>query len=317
MMKRRINSQTAPDARPPMVLPMRRAAVAAAGLLISAAALAGCGREIAGAGPGAAGAAPSNANATASLAVAANSGCVEATPIVKGALGVLTRLQRKAVTPAQARSSLAAEVAQLERLARATPDDALQESLSNVYDAFTAFQAVMQNPSEPAYPSTFFNLRGTLAGFGRTCSVVDNSVASGAAGGAEAYANTKLTRSATAHGAPWSLQVTNTATSPAMAGFTVAPSSVSPTLKGSVQIGLWARALTGAPTVTLRVRELSGSTVVGTQQVTMKLDSTFRFHYLTYTVMLPGASRLSVTVAAAGLHTQDAFFVDDITIVRD
>lgn len=317
MMKRRTNSQPAPNARPVLVLPMGRAAAAAVGLLIGTAVLVGCGQEIAGAGPGTAGAAPSNANVTANLAAAANSGCVQATPVVQSALGVLTQLQRRAVTPAQARSSLAAGLAQLEKLARATPDDVLQESLSNAYDAFTAFQAVMQNPNEPAYPSTFFNLLGTLSGFERTCSVVGTRVANGTGGGTAANVNTKLTRSATAHDAPWSLQVTNTASSPATAGFTVAPSSVSPTLKGSEQIGLWARAIAGAPTVTLQVRELSGATIVGTQQVTMKLDSTFRFGYLTYKVRRPEASRLSVTISAAGLGPHGAFLVDDITIVRD
>jgi hypothetical protein len=65
------------------------------------------------------------------------------------------------------------------------------------------------------------------------------------------------------------------------------------------------------------VRELSGSTVVGSQQVRMKLDSAFRFVHLTYQIRRPGASRLSVTVSAAGLAPGGAFLVDDITIVRD
>ena len=317
-MKHWIRNPHVGKARPPTVLSRWRAAAPIVMLVTGSAMLAGCGQLHAGAVPGSAGAATSSAAATTTtnLAVAANSGCVQASPVVQSALSVLTQLQHGTVAPAQARPSLAAKLAGLETLARATPDDGLQESLANAYDAFTAFQAVMQNPNDPAYPGAFFNLLGTLSGFGRTCSVVDTGIANGAGGGA-ASANTRLTRSATAHDGSWSLKVASTAPSPAIAGFTAAPSSASPTLKGSEQVGLWARALAGAPTVTLEVRELSGSAVVGTQQVTMKLDSTFRFGYLTYTVKQPGASRLSLTISAADLGPGDAFLVDDITMVRD
>lgn len=317
-MKHWIRNPHVCNARPPTVSYRWRTVAPIVMLATGSALLAGCGQLHTGAVVDSAGAPTSSAAATAttSLAVAANSGCVQASPVVQSALNVLTQLQHGAVTPAQARPSLATKLARLETLARATPDDGLQESLANAYDTFTAFQAVMQNPNDPAYPGAFFNLLGTLSGFGRTCSVVDTGVASGTGGGA-ASDNTKLTRSATAHDASWSLEVASTAPSPAMAGFTAAPSSASPTLKGSEQIGLWARALAGAPTVTLEVHELSGSAVVGTQQVTMKLDSTFRFGYLTYTVRRPGASRLSLTISAADLGPRDAFLVDDITMVRD
>lgn len=319
-MIRLTSSQAARRARGGPVLPMRRVAAAAIALPIGAAVLAGCGHLVMGAGPASAGAGQAGTAASAgtpTLAAAANAGCTQAAPVVQSALGELTRLQHHAVTPAQARSSLASEVTVLERLSRATPDSVLQESLANAYDAFTAFQAVMQNPNAPAYSDTFFNLLGTLSGFHRACSVVDSEVADGTSGGAAASAGTTLTRSATAHDASWSLQVTNKGTNAATAGFTDVPSSVSPTLKGSEQIGLWARALTGAPTVTVQVRELVGDTVIGTQQVTMKLDSTFRFGYLTYQVRRPGTSRLSVTVSAANLAPNQAFLVDDVTIVRD
>jgi hypothetical protein len=319
-MIRRTSSQIARKARGGPASPMRRAAAVVIALPISAAVLAGCGHLVVGAGPASAGAGPGSAAAsaaTANAAAATNSGCAQAAPVVQSALSELTLLQHHAVTPAQARSSLASEVTVLERLSRATPDSVLQQSLANAYDAFTAFQAVMQNPNAPAYPDAFFNLLGTLSGFQRACSVVDSEVANGTSGGAAASVGTTLTRSATAHDASWSLQVTNKGTDAATAGFTDAPSSVSPTLKGSEQIGLWARALTGTPTVTLQVRELVGDTVVGTQQVTMKLDPTFRFEYLTYQVRRPGASRLSVTVSAASLAPSQAFLVDDVTIVRD
>jgi hypothetical protein len=316
-MNRWTGIQAIRNARRPAARPRRQAVAAAAALLASAAALAGCGREIAGAAPGgAAAASPANV-APASVAVAANSGCIQATPVVRSALDVLTRFQRGAITTAEARSQLAAGLASLEKLALSTPDDVLQESLANAYDAFTAFQAVMQDKNAPAYTTTFASLQGTLAGFERTCSVGNPSFTTGTSGWAAANGNTALSRSAAAHDAHWSMQVANKATSPAAAGFTDSPAAVSTTLKGSEQVALWARALTGTPTITVQVRELSGSTVVGSQQMTMKLDSTFRFGYLTYHVLRPGASRLSVLVSTPGLAPGQAFLVDDITIVRD
>ena len=219
--------------------------------------------------------------------------------------------------PAAARAPLATALTSLEKLARSTPDDVLQESLANAYDAFTAFQAVMQDQAAPAYQSTLSDLLGALSGFQRTCSVANSSFTTGTSGWTAANGHTALTRSATAHDARWSLQVANSGQSQATAGFTDSPAAVATTLKGSEQIALWARAMTGTPTITVQVQELSGSTVVGGEQATMTLDSTFRFGYLTYQVRRPGASRLSVTISAAGLAPGEAFLVDDITIVRD
>ena len=315
---------TAHDTRRPTAWPRWRAAAAAAAVA-GAAVLAACGQEVPGAVPG-----PAAAAAAANLAAAANSGCVQATPVVAGTLGTLTQLQRHAVTPAAARGTLATEVAGLEKLARATPDDVLAQGLANVYDAFTAYQAVMQNPTAPAYSRTLAVLDGTLSGFHVTCSVVDPQPVAGprtatGTGGLEAAGSvlaagaggTVFTRSATAHEGDWSLQVANAGKSPAAVGFTEWPSWLSPTLKGSVQIALWERAVTGAPTVTLQVRELAGNTVISSRQVTMRLGPAFRFEYLTYQVQRPGASRLSVTISAPGMAPGGAFLIDNITIMRD
>jgi hypothetical protein len=316
MMNRSIHLQTVRNAGRPPASRRRRAATTALAVVAGAAVLAGCGHLVAGAQP----ASPATANAAAAtaanLAAATNSDCVQATPVVASALGVLTPMRQGTVTAAAA-GTLATDMAGLENLVRATPSEILRLALANTYDAFTAFRAVMKNPNASAYLDTFDNLAGTLSGFHVTCSVVDPEVANGSSGGAAASVNTSLTRSATAHDAPWSLQVANTGTNAATAGFTDAPSSLSPTQKGSEQIGLWARALAGAPTATLQVRELVGDTLVGTQQVTMRLDSTFSFEYLTYQVRRPGASRLSVTISAAGLPPGGAYLVDNITIVRD
>lgn len=289
----------------------RRAATAAATVAAGAFVLAGCGQQIYGAQAGGAAAA-----SAAKLAVAANAGCVRATPAVEQALGVLGRLQRGTVTAAQARRQLNAGLGGLERLARSTPADVLQESLQNAVDAFTAFRVVMSDRHAPAYRDTLTNLAGTLSGFPRTCSVAGRGSAAGPHSQVAASGNTVLTRSATGHDGQLGLRVANAGTSGATAGFTDSPTALSTTLEGSEQIGLWARALSGRPTLTLRVRELSDHTVVGSGRVTMTLGPAFRFGYLTYRVRRPGASRLSVTVSAAGLGHGGSFLVDDITIVR-
>jgi hypothetical protein len=305
------------------------AGAAVAAVAAAAAVLAGCGHQsyrahqISRAQPAPAAPTPSQNPAVAAPtpsqnpAVAANSGCVQATPVIDRALGVMGQLQRGAMTAAAARPLLAAGQAGIGRLARTTSDDILQENLAETSDAFAAFLAVMQQPNSSAYQQTFADLAGKLAGFGRMCSVGNSGFETGVRGWTAASPGTALSRSPTAHQGYWSLEVTNSGKDPAREGFTDSPSSVTSTLKGTEQIGLWARALTAAPELTLQVQELSGSTVLGSQQATMKLGPTFRFESLTYQVKWPGHSTLKVTVWADNLAPGASFLVDDITIVRD
>jgi len=208
-------------------------------------------------------------------ALSANSGCVTATPVVRNALGVVRQIQRGSIAAAGARGPLGAQQASLSTLTRSTTEPVLQAYLAQTSDALTAYRAVMLHPSDPAYRDTFVDLAGTLAGFTRVCSVGSQS-------------------SATARG-----------------GWTAVPV----TLDGSVQVGLHARAVSGAPILTLLVQELSGSAVLGSQQVAMPLDQTSRFASLTYRVRHPGASSLRVTVSASG-QAPGNFTVNDITAVR-
>jgi hypothetical protein len=249
---------------------MRRAAVAVTGALL----LAGCGYQAVGAQqeqPAAP--APSAPPAD---AVSANSGCVRATPVVGNALGVVRQVQRGSMAAASARPQLGAAQTALGPLVRGTTESVLQAYLAQTSDALTVFRAVMLNPSTDAYQQAFANLAGTLAGFGRVCSVGNQA-------------------SATASG-----------------GWVAVPV----TLKGSVQVGLYARAVSGTPTLTLQVSELSGSSVLGSQQVAMPLDQTSRFASLTYRVQHPGASSLRVTVSVPGQAPVKDFTVNDITVVR-
>jgi hypothetical protein len=246
---------------------MRRAAVAVTGVLL----LAGCGYQAFGTQEE-----QPAASAPPTEAASANSECVQATPVVSDALGVIRQLQRGSMTAADAQRQLRAGQTALGGLARATTQPVLQAYLAQTFDALTVFRAVMLNPGLPSYQQVFANLAGTLAGFARVCSVGTPASVTGAGG--------------------WA--------------------AVPVTLKGSVQVGLWAHAVSGTPTLTLQVSEVSGSSVLGTQQVTMQLDQTSRFGSLTYRVGHPGASSLRVTVSAAGQAPGKAFLVNDITVVR-
>ncbi|MFI5063149.1 MAG: hypothetical protein ACHP9Z_04105 [Streptosporangiales bacterium] len=285
-----------------------RGRAAAAVALAGTALLGGCGQVIAGAQP--------TATATAGAA-SAGSSCAQAMPLVHSAAGVLQQLRGGALTGTAAQPVLAADQAGIRRLALTTSQTVLQENLAELSDAFAAFRAVMLDRNAPAYPDTLANLTGLLAGFRQTCPVTNPDFTAGTQGWVADSGNTALSRSATAHQGPWSLRVANTGKSPATAGFTDSPPWISTTLKGSEQIGLWARAVTGTPTLTLQVQELAGGSVVGSQQVTMRLGPAFQFEGLTYQIRRPGTSRLSVTVSAAGLAPGEAFLVDGITIVRD
>lgn len=246
---------------------MRRVAAAVTGVLL----LAGCGYQAVGAQQEQPAAPVPPAGA-----VSANSGCLQATPVVGSALGVVRRLQRGSMKAADAWRLLGGGQTALGRLARATTEPVLQANLAQAFDALTVYRAVMLNPGAPAYQQAFANLAGTLTGFGRVCSVGNPDSVTGAGG--------------------WA--------------------AVPVTLKGSVQAGLWARAVSGTPTLTLRVQEVSGGSVLGSQQVTLPLEHASRFEGLTYRVLHPGASSLRVTVSAAGLAPGKAFLVQDITVVR-
>lgn len=243
---------------------MPRAAAAVTGAIL----LAGCGYEATGA--------PRAQPAPPAAAVSASTGCAQATRVVADARGVLHGLGRGSMTPHAASSQLGTQQTAIGGLARATTEPVLQANLAQAYDAFAAFRAVMLNPGAPAYPQTLANLDGTLAGFGRVCSVGAPGAATGAGG--------------------WT------------------PAAV--TLKGSEQIGVWAHAVSGAPALTLQVTEVAGGTVLGSQQVTMRLGLASSFATLTYRVRHPGASSLRVSVSADGAPPAQSFVVDGITAVR-
>lgn len=246
---------------------MQRVAVAVTG----AALLAGCGYQAMGAQE-----AQPAVPAPPAGALSANSGCVNATPVVGNALGVVRRIQHGSIAAAGARGLLGAQQAYLSTLTRATTEPVLQAYLAQTSDALSVYRAVMLNPREPAYQDTLANLDGTLAGFGRVCSVGSQN-------------------SATASGG-WA--------------------AVPVTLKGSVQVGIRARAVSGTPTLTLRVQEMSAGFALGSQQLTLPLDQSSRFASLTYRVQHAGVSSLRVTVSVPGRAPGKDFTVNDITVVR-
>jgi len=209
-------------------------------------------------------------------ALSASAGCAQAAPVVADARGVLQRLALGSVTAGQASRLLGGDQAALGKVARVTIEPVLQANLAEAFDAFAAYRAVMVNPDAPAYQQTLASLAGTLAGFGRVCAV----------------------------GTP------GAATRPG--GWTAA----TVTLKGSEEVGLWAHAVSGAPVLTLRVTEVSGGSVVGGQQVTMRLGRAPSFATLTYRVRHPGASSLRVSVSTTGAAPGETFVAGDVTVVR-
>jgi hypothetical protein len=241
----------------------RRAMAAVAG----AALLAGCGYATQSASP---------APVPPAAAVSASNGCARAAHVVGAARGVLAGLNKGSLPSGQARRLLGTDQAALGALARGTAEPVLQENLALAYDAVTAFRAVMRSPAMPAYQQTLATLTGTLAGFGRVCSVGAPGAATGPRG--------------------WTASAV--------------------TLRGSAQVGLWAHAVSGAPALTLQVTELSGKSVVGTQRVTMRLDRARHFETLTYHVRHPGASSLRVSVYAATTAPGERYVVDGLTVVH-
>lgn len=288
----------------------RRKLAAAAGLCAVFAA--GCSQQ-----PYATPTGPPPAPPAQAIALAASSNCVQATPIVGNALGVLASLRAATLAPAAAQAQLARGLAPIEHLVLTTPDDVTRVALANIYDAFSVFQAFVLNSGAPGYQRAFSNFNGSLAGFHHACSVAGaNTAKSAPQDWATPDAGTLLSRPERTTGEARALQVTNTHRAPGTAGFTDELSWAFPTSEGSEQVGLWARALRGRPVLTLLVRELSGTRLAGHGEVSLKLGARSRFEYLVYRVRRPGVSRLSVSIFAAHLPPGGAFVVDNISMVR-
>ncbi|MFY9577988.1 MAG: PKD domain-containing protein [Gaiellaceae bacterium] len=125
--------------------------------------------------------------------------------------------------------------------------------------------------------------------------------------------NVTIARVAGGHTGNWSAQLTNTGTVAASCLLNDAPNWVTSTTAGNYVASMWARADTGGATLTLRIREYAGSTLVRTSTAQVTLTTSWQQVTLTHTTASPGSTLdLNAYVSKAAPGT--GFYADDVAI---
>jgi peptidoglycan/xylan/chitin deacetylase (PgdA/CDA1 family) len=117
------------------------------------------------------------------------------------------------------------------------------------------------------------------------------------------------------HSGPSSAQIQNTGFTSRTCALTDSPNVVGKTAAGTYTASLWVRAGVSGATLTLQLRELNGSTLVGSASATVRLSTTWQLVQVSYTVKQPGVTALDYTASVpsvGGLTT--AFFADDASL---
>jgi PKD repeat protein len=123
-----------------------------------------------------------------------------------------------------------------------------------------------------------------------------------------------LTRVPGGHSGDWAAELSNGGSTNSSCLLNDSPNWVRTTTAGTYTASLWARAGTAGTTLTLRVREYSGSTLVGTKTAQLALTGTWQKISVAYTVAAAG-STLDLNAYIAGAAPGTCFDADDASLV--
>ena len=122
-----------------------------------------------------------------------------------------------------------------------------------------------------------------------------------------------LTRASPAHGGDWSAQVTNTGALPTTCTLNDAPNWIKTTSSGTYVAALWVRADAPGAVLKLRLREWSGTTLVGGASAQVTLTTSWQQVFVPYTTALPG-STLDLNAFVLNAQPGTCFYADDASI---
>jgi parallel beta-helix repeat protein len=127
-----------------------------------------------------------------------------------------------------------------------------------------------------------------------------------------------LARVSGGHTGNWAAKLANTSTSNTTCLLNDSPNWVATTAAGSYTGSIWVRAATPGAAFTLRFREYSGSTLVGSKTTQVTLTTSWRLVTLTYTVVSPGSTNLDFNayLPSASAPPGTCFYADDASVVR-
>jgi hypothetical protein len=112
----------------------------------------------------------------------------------------------------------------------------------------------------------------------------------------------------------WAARLANTAASPGTCTLNDAPNVVTTTAGGTYTASMWVRAETPGQTLKLRVREYSGTTLVGSATSQAVLPTTWWPISVSYAPAAPGASTLDLNAYVSGASPGTCFLADDVSI---
>jgi PKD repeat protein len=129
-------------------------------------------------------------------------------------------------------------------------------------------------------------------------------------------ANVALTRVAGGHSGGWAASLANNGTSASTCTLNDSPNWVAATSAGTYTAALWVRGATSGATLKLRLREYSGSTLVGTALSQVTLSTSWQQVAVTYVPGAAGSSTLDLNAYVVNAAPGTCFLADDASIYR-
>lgn len=127
-------------------------------------------------------------------------------------------------------------------------------------------------------------------------------------------AGVSLARIAGGHSGDWGGVLLNGGAAGAMCKLNDQPNWVTVTGAGTYQASMWVRADAPGTTLTLRIREYDGGTLVGKQTASIGLSTTWQQVSVAHPVQSPGTSTLDVQAWVPNAPVGTCFAVDDVVI---
>ncbi len=129
-------------------------------------------------------------------------------------------------------------------------------------------------------------------------------------------AGVTLTQAVGGHSGNYSALLTNTSSSNSSCTLNDSPNWVASTSPGTYTASIWVRADTAGKPLNLRLREYSGSTLVGTGTSTVTLSTSWQQVTVAYTVAAAGTTLdLNAYTATANSPPGTCFYADDASII--
>jgi PKD repeat protein len=123
-----------------------------------------------------------------------------------------------------------------------------------------------------------------------------------------------LARAAGGRSGAWSAQLTNPNATSATTLLNDSPNWVTTTASGTYVGSLWARADSAGATLTLRFREYSGTTLIGTATAQVKLAASWQQITVTYAPTAAGQSTLDFNAYVSNAAAGSSFYADDAAV---